>query len=227
LPELVEAVAAQQLVYIVEGEACVEALRKIGANATSNPGGAGKWLPEMSEWLRGADVVLLPDNDDAGWKHVNKVGGSLVGIAARTRVLVLPNLSPKDDVCDWLAAGGTREQLDALTEKAPDWQPPPPEPSDETEKTKADASDQELIDELARLNARDYDRRRDEAADQMGIRRGTLDNEVEARRREQAEEAGAGAVVWPLGCGAVVGGRRRRRLALHPCRAPAAPCRHQ
>ena len=37
LPELFEAVVMQRLIYIVEGEACVEALRRIGANATTNP----------------------------------------------------------------------------------------------------------------------------------------------------------------------------------------------
>ena len=47
-----------------------------------------------------------------------------------------------------------------------------------------------MIDELARLDAIDYDRRRNEAADQMGIRRGTLDDQVNARRAEQAEEEG-------------------------------------
>ena len=31
-------------------------------------GGAKKWKPEHAEFLRGADVVLVPDNDDAGWQ---------------------------------------------------------------------------------------------------------------------------------------------------------------
>jgi hypothetical protein len=191
LPELIEAVAAQHLIFIVEGEGKVDALREIGIVATTNPGGAGKWLPEMSERLRGADVILVPDNDEPGWKHVHQVGASLVGVASRTRVLVLPGLLAKGDIRDWLAAGGTREQLDALVEAAPDWQPPPEEaPSDEKNKAKAAADEQKLIDELARLNDVEYDRRRNEAADQMGIRRGTLDGQVNARRAERAEETG-------------------------------------
>ena len=189
LPELIEAVASQQLIFIVEGEGKVDALRQIGIVATCNPGGAGKWQPDMSERLRGADVVLLPDNDDAGWKHVHGIGASLAGVAGRTRVLALPDLPAKGDIRDWLAAGGTREQLDALVETAPDWQPPQEAPPDKG-KAKATADEQAMIDELARLNARDYDRRRTELADQIGIRRGTLDGEVEARRRELAEESG-------------------------------------
>ena len=119
----------------------------------------------------------------------SEVGAALAGITDRTRILLLPDLSTKGDIRDWLAAGGTREQLDALVEAAPDWQPPQEAPAD-TGKAKATANEQALIDELARLDAVEYDRRRDEAADQMRVRRGTLDGEVERRRREQAEEAG-------------------------------------
>ncbi len=197
LPEVIEAVASGHVIFIVEGEGKVDALREIGIAASTNPGGAGKWQLEFSERLRGADVVLLPDNDEPGWKHVHEVGAALVGIAGRTRVLVLPDLAAKGDIRDWLAAGGTREQLDALVEAAPNWQPPEDAPSDkEKDKAKAKAAtdEQKLIDELARLNAVDYDRRRKEAADQMGIRSSTLDDEVEARRAAHAAEAGPPAL---------------------------------
>ena len=193
LPELIEAVAAGHPIYIPEGEGKVNALREIGIAATCNPGGAGKWLPEFNQYLRGADVVLLPDNDEPGWKHINDIGASLAGIAGRVRVLALPNLAAKGDIRNWLDAGGTREQLDALVEQAPDWQPPPEAPPDtnrDADKDETVVGEQDLIDELARLNTVDYDRRRDGAADEMGIRRGALDDAVAARRRELAEEAG-------------------------------------
>ncbi len=124
LPELIEAVATKHTILIVEGEKDVDSLWRIGIPATTNPGGAGKWRAEFGEHLRSADVVLLPDNDEAGWKHVHEVGAALTGIAGRTRVLVLPGLPSKGDVSDWLDAGGTREQFDVLVEQAQDWQPP-------------------------------------------------------------------------------------------------------
>jgi hypothetical protein len=104
-------------------------LREIGIVATANPGGAGKWQPEMSERLRGADVILLPDNDDPGWKHIHQIGTSLVGIAGRTRVLALPDLPAKGDMT------------------APDWQPPLPEAPADKGKAKATTNEQALIDE--------------------------------------------------------------------------------
>jgi Protein of unknown function (DUF3631)/CHC2 zinc finger len=191
LPALIEAVAMERIVYVVEGEAKVDALAGIGVVGTCCAGGAGKWEAGFSGHLRNASVVLVPDNDEPGFKHIREVGGSLASIAARARVLFLPGLGPKGDIKDWLAAGGTREQLDALVEAAPDWVPPPEEaPANDESKARATADEQKLIDELARLDAIDYDRRRNEAADQLHIRRGTLDNQVNARRAEQSDEAG-------------------------------------
>jgi hypothetical protein len=226
LPELLEAVAAERTILIVEGEAKVDLLRSWNVPATCCAGGAKKWKSEHAEYLRGADVVLLGDNDQAGWEHTNQVGASLVGIAARTRVLMLPDLPPKGDVVDWAKAGGTREKLDALVEQALDWHPPPEEAPTDENKAKATADEQKLLDELARLDAIDYDRRRNEAADQMGIRRGTLDDQVNARRAERAEEEGPPPLFghwvvepWPeaVGTGELIlalAGRVRRHVIL-------------
>jgi hypothetical protein len=103
LPELIEGITADHPVFIPEGEKDVLTLNRLGVIATTNPGGAGKWRSEFSEVLRGADVILIPDNDDAGWSHVNQIGAQLNGIAARVRVLVLPDLPPKGDITDWIA----------------------------------------------------------------------------------------------------------------------------
>jgi hypothetical protein len=57
--------------------------------------------------------------------------------------------------------------------------------------------DAETIDELARLSRPDYDRVRKDEAEAMSIRVGTLDNEVDARRRQIAEELEAAATELP------------------------------
>ena len=107
------------MVYIVEGERDVESLAKIGIVATTNSGGAGKWRAAHAAHFKGAKVVILPDNDDPGRKHAKEVAASLIGIAESVRILELPDLSAKGaDVSDWLAAGGTAEELWALVEKA-------------------------------------------------------------------------------------------------------------
>jgi hypothetical protein len=189
LPELIASIALHHVVFVVEGEGKVEALREIGVTATCCAGGAGKWQADFSERLRGADVVLIPDNDDAGWKHANEIGASLVGVAGRIRVLVLPGLPAKGDVVDWIKAGGTRDQFDALVACAFDWQPPPEtDQASDANKAKAEAEEQKLIDELARLNKLGYEKRRKAEAKRMGIRSSALDDAVEARRARRGEE---------------------------------------
>lgn len=101
-------------VYIVEGEKDVDNLRAVGLLATCNAGGAGKWRDEYSEHLRGRDVVVVPDNDVPGRKHRDQVVQSLGGVAKSMRVLELPGLDEKGDVSDWLAAGGTADELMAM-----------------------------------------------------------------------------------------------------------------
>ena len=116
LPELLEAVAGSLTIFIVEGEGKVEALAKWNVPATCNAGGSKKWKPEHSDYLRGADVVILPDNDQAGRDHADMVGAALKDIAASVRLLELPELSEKGDIVDWIKAGGTVERFHQLVE---------------------------------------------------------------------------------------------------------------
>lgn len=128
LPELQAALAFDRQILIVEGEKDVENLAKLGIVATCNPMGAGKWPQHFPEFFAGADVVIVPDNDEPGRAHRDLVGASLDGTAASVRVLDLPGLKPKGDISDWIAAGGTAEQLNKLLEtKAKPWGVGPPE----------------------------------------------------------------------------------------------------
>ena len=124
LPELIEAISNGYFIAIPEGEKDADALRGIGINATTGAGGAGKWRHEYRTYFGGASVVILPDNDDVGRDHARQVAEALTGIADRIRVLDIgkewPQCPPKGDISDWLAAGGTREQLDQLIDAAPD-----------------------------------------------------------------------------------------------------------
>lgn len=125
LPELQEAIASDQTVFVVEGEKDVDALWKIGVPATCNPMGAGKWTDDLTECFAGARVVILPDNDDPGRAHRDLVGKSLKPVAASVRMLDLPGLPPKGDVSDWLSRGGTDEVLYQLADRAPEWREGP------------------------------------------------------------------------------------------------------
>src|SRR5690606_16133524 len=72
LPQLIEANPSHP-VFIVEGEKDVLRLESLGLVATCNAGGAGKWSDELSKHFADRRVVILPDNDEPGRKHANKV----------------------------------------------------------------------------------------------------------------------------------------------------------
>jgi putative DNA primase/helicase len=77
LPEVLEAVRSGETVYVVEGEKDADRLRELGLTATTAPMGAGKWRDSYSETLRGANVVILPDNDEAGLRHARQIAANL------------------------------------------------------------------------------------------------------------------------------------------------------
>lgn len=110
-------------VFVVEGEKDVENLDVAGRLATCNPMGAGKWRDSYSDTLRGRHVVILPDNDQVGRDHAQQVAQSLHGKAASVRIVELPGLPDKGDVSDFLASGGTVDQIDDLARKASEWTP--------------------------------------------------------------------------------------------------------
>lgn len=123
MPQLMAAIAEGRPVYVVEGEKDVETLVRLGRVATCNPGGAGKWRSGYTELLRGADVIILPDNDTAensytGQNHAFDVACSLHRVARRVRLVDIreacAELPPKGDVSDMVALMGDVAGMDAL-----------------------------------------------------------------------------------------------------------------
>ncbi len=68
-------------------------------------------------------VVVLPDHDAPGGAHALDVARHCHAAGIEARILELPGLQVKGDVSDWLAAGGTRDQLTTLAAAAPVWTP--------------------------------------------------------------------------------------------------------
>jgi hypothetical protein len=126
LPELLQADPSAP-VFIVEGEKDAGNLGRLGEVATTNPGGTGNsrlWeTTPFREPLRDRDVVLLPDNDEPGRRHAERVARAIHGHARSVKVLSLPGVPAKGDVTDWIAAGGTREKLAALVTASSPWEP--------------------------------------------------------------------------------------------------------
>lgn len=132
LTDVVKAIAEGRSVIITEGEKDADRGAAVGLVTTCNPMGAGKWRAEYDEHFRGADVVIIADRDAdvkdgkphrKGQRHAADVARHLAGVARSVAVLELPDRGDRKvkDLADWLDAGGTVSELDALVrEKAVD-----------------------------------------------------------------------------------------------------------
>lgn len=117
--------ASNEPVFVVEGEKCADALIKAGFIATTNSGGAGKWSDDLSEYLRGRNVIVLPDNDLPGMRHANSVVASLWGKANQIKRVDLPGLPDKGDVVDYLRTHTLDELVAEVQKVAPLTEAPP------------------------------------------------------------------------------------------------------
>lgn len=116
LGKVCAAVAAGETVYVVEGEKDVHALEAIGATATCNPMGAGKWGQLDPSPLYGARVRVIADQDEPGRAHAADVYTSLVGHAD------VEIMAPKigKDPADHIAAGHGLEDFVAMPDSGAD-----------------------------------------------------------------------------------------------------------
>lgn len=121
LPEVIAVARQRWRIYVVEGEKDADALVALGLCATTGPMGAGKWRAEYADQLASAEVVAIADKDDAGRTHAKAVALSC-STTRSVKVIELPGDHVKD-AADWISAGGTREQLEALADAAPEWRP--------------------------------------------------------------------------------------------------------
>lgn len=125
LPQVLAAVGAGRTIHVAEGEKCVEALLSVipeGEEATTNPGGAGKWLDQFDGVLAGANVIIYADADDPGRAHAREVRERLLKVGATVTVKEPPSgrmSSGKaiSDVADHIEAGLS---LDLLLETTPE-----------------------------------------------------------------------------------------------------------
>ncbi|MBI4345922.1 MAG: AAA family ATPase [Elusimicrobia bacterium] len=119
LPEVLAVARAGWRVYVTEGEKDADAITALGLMGTTAPFGAGKWRSEYAAALTGAEVVVVADKDGPGREHARAVARSCSRLARSVRVLELPGEHVKD-ASDWISAGGTRAQLEALASAAPE-----------------------------------------------------------------------------------------------------------
>lgn len=102
------AVIKAETVYLVEGEKCAEAVIKQGYTATTLCTGANsKWDDTYNQYLAGKEIIIIPDNDKAGFQYAKMLKEHL----PFAKVISLNDLSKKEDIFDWLKKGHSMEEV--------------------------------------------------------------------------------------------------------------------
>lgn len=108
------AVLSAETIYFVEGEKCADIINSQGYVATTMDSGANSvWYPEYAEWLKGKQVIIIPDNDKPGMMYAENIKSHIPWAVIK----ILPDLKEKEDIYDWLQAGHTMSEIDKLPDK--------------------------------------------------------------------------------------------------------------
>ena len=97
LPEITK--RQNEVIYIVEGEKDADNLFKLGLLSTTNSGGSNNWKKCLNIYFENRDVIIIPDCDDAGKKHLNTVYDNLKSIVKSFNVIYLKK---HKDISDYL-----------------------------------------------------------------------------------------------------------------------------
>lgn len=98
-----------KLIFIVEGEKCVEAVRRSGLAATTTPGGSSAIDSLVERFdilapLEGKSVAVVPDQDEVGEKYAEAVCSHLSDKGIPSKIVSLPPSGKKGyDVADYLS----------------------------------------------------------------------------------------------------------------------------
>lgn len=109
----------------VEGEKAADRLSDLGLRSCCPPFGASQWLPEWSGDLAREgceELVILPDADDAGTAHAERVAAVSSGRFA-IKVVRLPGLIRGADAYDWIGEGHDMDDLVNVVREAAEWTP--------------------------------------------------------------------------------------------------------
>jgi hypothetical protein len=153
LKDVDRGIGVGETIIWVEGERDVETEREIGLTATTSGGATTMSKPEAREhyaqYVEGADVVILSDNDGPGYRFAANSAEAFIGVAKSVRYLQLEGLEEHEDVTDWLSKkGNTADKLRELINSAPTADP-------EAIRAKAQTSSQEPEAEKAKRNQAD------------------------------------------------------------------------
>lgn len=189
LPQVAAAVAAGQIIWLLEGEKDVHAGERAGLVATTNPQGASDLSEELLEDLAGATVHVVLDRDEAGWARGVKAHQLLTGKGCAVRLFLPAPTAAKSDFSDHVDAGhAVGDLIEVSRAEVATW--------DTVTEVRCKAADvQRAIDEAEAQLAAAVDDAGDAEQHRRHARRWALESELRFERADQlGNEAAARAL---------------------------------
>lgn len=128
LVDVQNAIKQEREVYFFEGEKCADIVKEqfklvsttiaFGANSWTSP-----YKEQYIEQLKNSNLILIPDNDEAGFELMKSVAEDLKDKAKSIKIIKLNEdieLPNKGDIEEWINLGGTVQQLIKLKDEAKD-----------------------------------------------------------------------------------------------------------
>lgn len=113
---------ADQVVFIVEGETCAEALREMGLHATSVPNGSSSWksgIPDLPKF-RSNRLIFCPDRDRPGVELMQRLAAEFPGSKwlwpQPSNTEAWDDPSDGYDIADWVRDGADKSALRAAVQ---------------------------------------------------------------------------------------------------------------
>lgn len=108
-----KAITEGKPIFIPEGEKDVDTLTKQGYTAFTY-GGVNDWQKDFADIVKGADVVILADNDNPGITVANTILQDIQPVVKSAKIVIpMPDI-PKADVSDYFNAGHTKEEFEQM-----------------------------------------------------------------------------------------------------------------
>lgn len=100
-------------IFIPEGEKDVNTLVKQGYISFTY-GSATDWQADFAELVKGADVVILADNDEPGKAVADAILRDIQSVVKSAKIIVpMPDI-PKADITDYFQAGHTKQEFEQM-----------------------------------------------------------------------------------------------------------------
>lgn len=108
-----KAISENKPIFVPEGEKDVNTLTKQGYTAFTY-GGVNDWQSDFVELVKGANVIVLADNDKPGIAVANTILNDIQSVVKSVKVIVpMPDI-PKADITDYFEAGRTKEEFEQM-----------------------------------------------------------------------------------------------------------------